>query len=73
MTFKEFLMEQSLIEPNEFDRKGKKMKYPNVYKNKGAGSSQRVSAQTVEIKDSKTGKVYGRRTLYQKDSEGREE
>lgn len=72
MTFIEFLTEQSLIEPNEFDRKGKKMKYPNVYRNKGAGSNQRVSAQTVEIRDSKTGKVYGRRTLYQKDLEKQE-
>jgi len=68
MTFIEFLVEQSLIEPNVFDRKGKKMTYPNVYRNKSVGGKETVSAQTVEVKDSKTGKIYGRRTIYQKDA-----
>lgn len=56
---------KQLIKPNSFDKKGKPMKYPNVYTNKGAGGNIKVSPQTVVFKDSNTGKIYGRRTIYQ--------
>ena len=67
MTFIEFLLEKSLIEPNDVDRKGKKINsYRNVYKEPGAGAGKGVSNQTAEIRDTKTGKVYGRKTIYMK-------
>ena len=58
---------EELIAPNVFDKKGKKMKYPNVYVHKDAGAKNKVTAQTITIKSSGTGKVYGRRTIYQKE------
>ena len=66
MTFLEFLTEKSLIEPNVVDRKGKKLKLRDVYREPGAGRGKGASNQTVEIRDTKTGKVYGRRTVYMK-------
>jgi len=68
MTFLEFLLEKSLIEPNVADRKGKKINSRrNVYKEPGAGAGKGVSNQTAEIRDTKTGKVYGRKTIYMKE------
>ena len=58
---------EELIAPNAFDKKGKKMTYPNVYVHKDIGAKTKVSAQTIIVKSSGTGKVYGRRTIYQKD------
>ena len=58
---------EELIAPNAFDKKGKKIKYPNVYVHKDIGAKTKVSAQTVIVKSSGTGKVYGRRTIYQKE------
>lgn len=60
------MLVEELIAPNEFDRKGTEMKYPNMYANPGIGRKTKVSAKTVSIRDSKTGKVYGRRTIYSK-------
>lgn len=51
---------------NPLDKKGKKLKLGNVYKEKDVGGKEKVSAQTVVIKDTKTGKIYGRRTLHMK-------
>lgn len=61
------LFEKELIKPNEFDQRAQEMDYPNVYRNKDAGAKNKVRPQKVVVRDSKTGKVYGRRTLYQKD------
>ena len=67
MTFLEFLLEKSLIEPNEVDRKGRKVNLRrNVYKEPGAGAGKGISNQTAEIRDTTTGKVYGRKTIYMK-------
>jgi hypothetical protein len=57
----------NLIGPNEFDRRGSKMKLPSMYKNKDYGSVSKVTPQTILVKSSgKDGKVYGRRTIMQK-------
>jgi len=64
-------MTKQLIKPNEFDKVGKKMKYNNTMdkKRRGVGSQTGTRAETVTIKDSNTGKIYGRRTLIQKTTE----
>ncbi len=66
MTFIEFLLEKSLIEPNVVDRKGKKIKLRNFFKEPAAGAGTGVSHRTAEIRDTNTGKVYGRKTIYMK-------
>lgn len=71
MTFIEFLLEgKSLIQPNVLDKKSKKKipPSPNVYKDKDAGAGDDAELTTVVVKDSDTGKVYGRRTIAQKKS-----
>lgn len=60
---------KELIAPSEFDKKAKPMgKLPRwndkQHLNIGAGTS--VSAQTVVVKDTSSGKVIGRRSIYQK-------
>lgn len=64
-------MIKQYIEPNEFDRTGRPMKYHNTMdkKRRGVGAKTKVRPETVVVKDSKTGKVYGRRTLIQKSTE----
>ncbi len=68
MTFLEFLTEQpkDLAQHNDLDNQGSEMKLPNQYKVKDIGGKDKVSAQTVTVKDTKTGKIYGRRTIHQK-------
>lgn len=65
---------QQYIQPNSFDKKGTKMKYHNTMdkKRRGVGASTKVRPETVVIRDTKTGKVYGRRTLMQKSTESAE-
>lgn len=64
-------MIKQYIEPNEFDRSGTEMKYHNTMdkKRRGIGAKTKTRPETVVIRDSKTGKVYGRRTLVQKSTE----
>lgn len=59
------------IEPSEFDKKATEMKYHNTMdkKRRGVGASTKVRPETVVIRDTNTGKVYGRRTLWQKSTE----
>jgi hypothetical protein len=59
------------IEPSAFDRKGTEMKYHNTLdkKRRGVGAKTKTRPETVVIRDTKTGKVYGRRTLVQKSTE----
>jgi len=69
MTFKEFLAmceAQDFAQHNILDKKGKEMQLGNAYKDKDVGGKDKVSAQTVVVKDTKTGKIYGRRTIHQK-------
>lgn len=53
---------------NEFDKTASTMKNPNTMKKKwrGVGAKTGVRAEKVTIKDSKTGKTYGTRTIMQK-------
>jgi hypothetical protein len=60
------------IAPSDFDKKGRPMKYRNQMdkKRRGVGASTKVRPETVVIKSSATGKVYGRRTIVTKTTEG---
>ena len=64
-------MSKELIKPSEFDRRGKKMKYNNTMDKarRAVGKQTSMRPETVVIKDSSTGRVYGRRTLIQKTTE----
>jgi len=58
-----------LIAKSEFDKKARKeVKLRSVYdkKNLNIGAGADVGAETVVVKDTKTGAVIGRRTIYQK-------
>lgn len=59
---------QDLIKPNDLDRKAKPMKLKNFNDKRNAhiGAGRKVTAQTVVIKDTATGVVIGRRSLFQK-------
>lgn len=59
---------EQLIRPNQSDKKAKEMKYPNFYTDKGQGKKTGVRREKVVVRDSKTGKVYGRRTVWQKNT-----
>lgn len=58
----------SLIAPNQTDVKAREMKYPLIMDKKNAriGARRKVSAQKVVVRDTKTGVVYGRRSIIQK-------
>ncbi len=57
----------NLIEPSEMDKGGTEMKYPNVYREKGKiGAKTKISKKTVVLRNSATGSIYGRRTIYSK-------
>ncbi len=57
----------NLIEPSEVDKGGTEMKYPNVYKEKGKiGAKTKISKKTVVVRNTATGRIYGRRTIYSK-------
>lgn len=51
---------------NVLDAKGGEMPIPNVYREKEYGKGYKTKVHTVEIKDKKTGKVYGRRSIHQR-------
>lgn len=61
---------QSYIKPSAFDRSGTEMKYPNVFNKRWAdvGARTKTRPETVVYRDTKTGKIYGRRTIVQKKS-----
>jgi len=56
-----------LIAPSSSDESAVEMSYPNVYdsKNRNYGARDKVRKEKATIRDSKTGKVYGRRTIIQ--------
>lgn len=62
------ISEKQIIAPNDFDKKGTRMTYLNMFRHKNVGSKTAMRPETVTVKDSKTGKVYGRRTLIQKNT-----
>jgi hypothetical protein len=55
---------------NEFDKRAKPMANPKTMAAgwRGVGAKTKVRAEKVSIKDSKTGKVYGTRTIMQKNT-----
>ena len=56
-----------LIAPSDFDRKGTPLNLRSMWKNTNYGKPAKATAQTVTVKSTgKDGKIYGRRTLYQK-------
>lgn len=55
----------NLIEPSSTDKGAVEMKYPNVYKVKNLGAKKKARKETVVIRSSGTGKIYGRKTIYQ--------
>lgn len=57
-----------LIAPNQSDKKAKEMGLPNFYTDKDQGKKTAVRREKVVVRDSKTGKVYGRRTVLQKNT-----
>ena len=59
---------QQLIAPNQSDKKATEMGLPSFYTNKDAGAKKKVRREKVVVRDSKTGKVYGRRTVLQKNT-----
>lgn len=64
---KNFNEGKSLIAPSELDKRGTKMKLPNIYNNKNWGNVTKVSNKTVTVKSSgKDGKIYCRRTIASK-------
>ena len=58
---------KQLIKPNELAQNAPEMTTPNVYKkeNRGIGAKTKVKTEKVTVKDSKTGKIYGYRTVIQ--------
>ena len=58
---------KQLIKPNETASRAQEMKLPNVYKkeNRGIGKKMNVKDEKVTVRDSKTGKIYGYRTVVQ--------
>ncbi len=59
---------KELIAPNVADKGAVEMSYPNVYTNKDMGSRTKLRKEKVVVRNSRTGQVYGRRTLYTKAS-----
>ena len=56
-----------LLPPSSSDTGAVDMSYPNVYdrKNRDYGARKKIRKEKVTVRDSKTGKVYGRRTIIQ--------
>lgn len=70
MKLSEIIAEKSLIKPTEFDRRAKVMRYHNTMDKDylGVGARKKVRPEKVVVRSSKTGKIYGRRTLVQKNT-----
>lgn len=68
MKLSELFEGKSLIKPNQFDRTAREMKYHNTMDKafRNMGARKKVRAEKVVIRDTHTGKIYGRRTIMQK-------
>lgn len=55
----------SLIQPSEMDAGASTMTYPNAFTTKVTGKKRKAKKQTVVIKSSGDGKIYGRKTIHQ--------
>jgi len=56
-----------LITPSTVDKGATEMSYPNVYdkKNRDFGARKKLRKEKVTLRDTATGRVYGRRTIVQ--------
>jgi hypothetical protein len=52
---------------NSNDHEAHEMKFPNVYGNHDYGRDVKIKKEKVVIRNTKTGKVYGARTIWQRD------
>jgi hypothetical protein len=52
---------------NDIDHKAKEMSYPSFYDKHDYGKSTKPTRQKVLVKNTKTGKVYGARMIWQRD------
>jgi hypothetical protein len=57
---------KDIYQPNQSDKEASEMSFPNVYTNKKVGGKKKVRKEKVVVRDSKTGRVYGMRTVIQK-------
>lgn len=60
--------EKYLYKPNVADRQAKEMGLPDQYKNTDWGKKKKTRREKVTVRDTKTGKVYGQRTMVQKNT-----
>jgi hypothetical protein len=59
---------KDLYKPNQSDKGAVEMSYPNYMKNRKVGGKTKTRKEKVVVRDSKTGRVYGMRTVIQKDT-----
>ena len=59
---------KQLIAPNQSDIKATPMGLPNVFSDKSQGKNKKVRREKIVVKDTKTGIIYGRRTIIQKNT-----
>ena len=57
---------KELIAPSSTDKGAVEMSYPSFYKRKKIGGKTNVRKEKVVVRDTATGKIYGRRTIHQK-------
>ena len=58
---------RELIQPSSTDTGATEMSFiPNMYKRKNAGRKKNVRKEKITVRDTATGKVYGRRVIQQK-------
>lgn len=57
---------KDLYKPNQSDKDAEEMSLPNFLTNKKVGGSSKVRKEKVVVRDTKTGRVYGMRTVLQK-------
>lgn len=66
MKLEDLFEKDDLNVQNDIDKHSKEMTYPNVYDKHDYGKSTKTSRQKVLVKDTKTGRVYGARMLWQR-------
>lgn len=62
------IFEKALHTPNQSDKQAIEMSYPNIYKNKKIGGKKKVRREKVVVRSTATGKIYGERTVVQKNT-----
>jgi hypothetical protein len=61
------LLETPTFDPqSELDHRASNMKLPSIYDKHDFGKKSKLKLSKVVIRDTKTGKIYGAKSLYQK-------